>query len=183
LVYRGISDYKKSAGRFLHLLSLRSGLRGLPLFANARSVMPIRNRLFSFLAAFLALFSLAAVPNGMMPAWGAGGFSMTLCSPAQTAQTAHVTVMPGDANYHTLRQIERAQRAANGEMPADGHDRETANESCAFAGFSSAAAILPDITGNALAILTNSAEPQHYVSLAVLHRRYAPPATGPPAYL
>lgn len=132
------------------------------------------------MAAFLALLSLAAVPPGMMPGWGAGGFSMTLCSPMQTAQVA---VKPGDANYETLRQIERAQRIANGEAPVDGHGEQTAIESCAFAGFSAAVAIVPDSIGNQPGMQTHSAEPQRIVSIPVLHRRYAPPATGPPANL
>jgi len=115
-----------------------------------------------------------------MPVWGANGFSIALCSPEQGAR---VEIDRSDPAFETLRMIEQAKRAANGDIPKE-HKSDGETRPCAFSGIYNGAGMLPDV---AYYIPPAPAQTRHRNftnnNIAIEHRQHLPPATGPPYHL
>ena len=142
-----------------------------------KMAMRIRSSFSAFLLTFLGILSAVAIPSGMMPAWGAGGFTITMCDSSAT----QLTVQRDDPQYETLRILERAKRIAGGEsLPAQDHDQEAENGQCAFAGTGTGQFTLPEPIAFASINHTQIFSDPANVSISVGHRLHLPPSTGPP---
>ena len=142
-----------------------------------KMAMRIRSSFSAFLLTFLGILSAVAVPSGMMTAWGAGGFTITMCDSSAT----QLTVQRDDPQYETLRILERAKRIAGGEsLPAQDHDQEAENGQCAFAGTGTGQFTLPEPIAFASINHTQIFSDPANVSISVGHRLHLPPSTGPP---
>lgn len=147
------------------------------IFASpARRVMQLRTSLFALWAALIAILSMATLPQGMMPVWGADGFSIELCSPGHQDS---LKISRGDPDFETLRMIERAKRIAQGELPGDG-GKAAQNAECDFASYSAKAALTGDYAASTQRPVTQIYDRQSPLTLAVLQRLHLPPSTGPP---
>jgi len=142
--------------------------------------MKLRSSLIAFLASFVAILSMAAVPHGMMPTWGADGFALTMCN----GSAAQITIKRTDPQFEILRMVEKAKRIANGEdIPADDHGKQAENTKCTFAGAAADSCISPAALSVDLANTQQIFPNRTALSIPVLHRLHLPPSTGPPAQL
>lgn len=140
--------------------------------------MQLRSSLFAFLAAFLALFSASAVPQGMMPHWGVDGFSVILCSPENGER---MEINRDAPEFETLRMIEKAKRLANGHAPTE-QEQSTEMQPCSVGGGNSDKSTLPlAVFIAALSGIDSLYSDNKNYNIALQHRRHLPPSTGPPS--
>jgi len=141
--------------------------------------MPFRNSLVAAWAALFAILSMAAIPQGMMPVWGIGGFSIELCSPIHKSS---ISVDRSDPGFETLRIIERAKRIAQGSLDTDS-GKEATSIQCEFAANSAKAALIESAGLPAANRQVSLYGPQTRLNLVIAQRLHLPPSTGPPTPL